>query len=125
MSCSGLANVLSGVAVICGPRGDRHQRGTDTFLDAATVQDFAARLRGSLLRHGDGGYDEARKLFNGMIDHRPALIARCAGAADVIAAVQFVRQHGAVGRPLFEMLSGCSCRPTSSRRRLQAASHHR
>ena len=67
--------------------------GADTFLDAATVQDFAARLRGSLLRHGDGGYDEARKLFNGMIDHRPALIARCAGAADVIAAVQFVRQH--------------------------------
>jgi hypothetical protein len=47
--------------------------GADTFLDAATVQDFAARLRGSLLRHGDGGYDEARKLFNGMIDHRPAL----------------------------------------------------
>ena len=67
--------------------------GADTFLDAATVQDFAARLRGSLLRHGDGGYDEARKLFNGMIDHRPALIARCAGAADVIAAVQFARQH--------------------------------
>lgn len=67
--------------------------GADTFLDAATVQDFAARLRGSLLRHGDGGQDEARKLFNGMIDHRPALIARCAGAADVIAAVQFVRQH--------------------------------
>jgi hypothetical protein len=67
--------------------------GADTFLDAATMQDFGARLRGSLLRHGDGGYDEARKLFNGMIDHRPALIARCAGAADVIAAVQFVRQH--------------------------------
>jgi hypothetical protein len=67
--------------------------GADTFLDAATVQDFAARLRGSLLRHGDDGYDEARKLFNGMIDHRPALIARCVGAADVIAAVQFVRQH--------------------------------
>ncbi len=67
--------------------------GAVTFLDAATVQDFAARLRGSLLRHGDGGYDEARKLFNGMIDHRPALIARCAGAADVIAAMQFVRQH--------------------------------
>jgi hypothetical protein len=67
--------------------------GADTFLDAATVQDFAARLCGSLLRHGDDGYDEARKLFNGMIDHRPALIARCVGAADVIAAVQFVRQH--------------------------------
>jgi hypothetical protein len=67
--------------------------GSDTFLDPGTVQDFAARLRGSLLRHGDVGYDEVRKLFNGMIDHRPALIARCGGAADVIAAVQFARQH--------------------------------
>ncbi len=67
--------------------------GSDTFLDPGTVQDFAARLRGSLLRHGDVAYDEVRKLFNGMIDHRPALIARCGDAADVIAAVQFARQQ--------------------------------
>jgi hypothetical protein len=40
---------------------------SDTFLDPAAVQDFAARLRGSLLRHGDVGYDETRKLFNGMM----------------------------------------------------------
>ena len=46
--------------------------GSDTFLDPGTVQDFAARLRGSLLRHGDVAYDEVRKLFNGMIDHRTA-----------------------------------------------------
>jgi hypothetical protein len=51
--------------------------GAATFLDAATVQDFAARLRGSLLRHGDDGYDEARKLFNGMIDqHKSKLCLR-------------------------------------------------
>jgi FAD/FMN-containing dehydrogenase len=70
--------------------------GADATLEAAMVQDFAARLRGPLLRSGDGGYDEARKVFNGMSDRRPALIARCAGAADVIAAVRFAREHNLV-----------------------------
>ncbi|TMJ44877.1 MAG: FAD-dependent oxidoreductase, partial [Alphaproteobacteria bacterium] len=42
----------------------------------------------------DGGYDEARTVWNGMINRRPALIARCTGAADVIAAVRFARTHG-------------------------------
>ncbi len=51
-------------------------------------------LRGRLLHPGDGGYDEARKVWNGMIDRRPALIARCAGPADVIASVRFARDHG-------------------------------
>ena len=46
-----------------------------------------------MLRPGEGGYDEARIVWNGMIDRRPALIARCAGAADVIAAVRFARDH--------------------------------
>jgi FAD/FMN-containing dehydrogenase len=67
--------------------------GAYATLEAAAVQEFAGGLRGVLLRQGDGGYDEARKLFNGMIDHRPALIASCAGAADVIAAVRFAREH--------------------------------
>jgi len=65
--------------------------GDDKILEEAVVQDFAAGLRGPLLRPGDGGYDEARKVWNGMIDRRPALIARCAGVADVIAAVRFAR----------------------------------
>ena len=43
-------------------------------------------------RPGDPGYDDARKVWNGIIDKRPALIARCAGVADVIAAVNFARQ---------------------------------
>ena len=60
--------------------------GESAILEEATVQDFASNLRGPLLRPGDGGYDEARKVWNGMIDRRPALIARCARVADVIAA---------------------------------------
>src|ERR1700739_5018694 len=67
--------------------------GTDAILEEATVQNFADSLRGRLLHPGDGGYDEARKVWNGMIDRRPAMIARCAGVADVIAAVRFARTH--------------------------------
>jgi FAD/FMN-containing dehydrogenase len=67
--------------------------GTDTILEETTVQNFADGLRGRLVRPGEGGYDEARKVWNGMIDRRPALIARCAGVADVIAAVRFARTH--------------------------------
>jgi FAD/FMN-containing dehydrogenase len=54
---------------------------------------FRGRLRGPLLLVGDAGYNEARTVFNAMIDHRPALIARCAGAADVSASVEFAREH--------------------------------
>jgi len=67
--------------------------GGDTILETAAVQGLAGSLRGRLLRPGDGGYDEARKVWNGMIDRRPAFIARCAGVADVIAAVRFAREH--------------------------------
>jgi FAD/FMN-containing dehydrogenase len=49
-------------------------------------------LRGRLFRPEDEGYDSARKVFNGMIDRRPAMIVQCAGVADVIAAVHFARQ---------------------------------
>jgi hypothetical protein len=70
--------------------------GGDSILAEATVSDFAANLRGPLLRPGDGGYDESRKVWNGMIDRRPALIAKCAGAADVMAAVRFAREHNLV-----------------------------
>jgi FAD/FMN-containing dehydrogenase len=68
--------------------------GTDLFLEEATVEQFAAALRGPLLRAGDDGYDGARVVWNGMIDRRPALIARCAGVADVMASVRFARTHG-------------------------------
>jgi FAD/FMN-containing dehydrogenase len=67
--------------------------GTSTVLQAAIVQAFKTSLRGALLCPGDDGYDAARTVYNAMIDQRPALIARCAGAADVIAGVQFARAH--------------------------------
>ena len=67
--------------------------GTETLLEQEMVEAFRAGLRGTLLRPGDAGYDEARKVFNVMIDRRPALIAQCVGSADVIAAVNFAREH--------------------------------
>ncbi len=67
--------------------------GTDAIIEEAAVQGLRSRLHGPLLRPGDAGYDETRKIWNGMIDRRPALIARCAGVADVIAAVKFARAH--------------------------------
>ena len=60
-------------------------------FDSGTLQ---ANLRGELIQPGDAGYDAARKVYNGMIDKRPALIVRCADVADVIAAVNFGRENG-------------------------------
>jgi FAD/FMN-containing dehydrogenase len=68
--------------------------GGAAVLDKETVQTFEANLGGELLRPGDDSYDEARKIWNGMIDRRPALIARCTGTADVIEAVRFARENG-------------------------------
>ena len=65
-----------------------------TPLDAETIQSFTSTMRGPVLRPGDPDYDETRTVQNGLIDRRPALIARCTGAADVIAAVGFARDHG-------------------------------
>jgi FAD/FMN-containing dehydrogenase len=67
--------------------------GADRILEDAEVAAFAADLRGPLLRQGDAGYDAVRQVWNGMIDRRPALIARCAGVADVMAAVRFARDR--------------------------------
>jgi FAD/FMN-containing dehydrogenase len=68
--------------------------GPDVTLDGNTVEAFRSRLRGPLLRPGDPGYDDARAIWNGMIDRRPALIVRCLGVADVVAAVGFARERG-------------------------------
>jgi FAD/FMN-containing dehydrogenase len=67
---------------------------TSRAIGSVAIQQFDAGLRGELLRPEDEGYDAARRVFNGMIDRRPALIARCAGAADVILGVTFAREQG-------------------------------
>lgn len=64
-------------------------RATSEAIDA-----FAAELRGDLVRPTDAAYDDARKLYNAMIDKRPALIARCQDVADVMAAIAFGRETG-------------------------------
>ncbi len=63
------------------------------ILNEDVVREFAGSLRGPLLADGDPGYDDARTVQNGLIDRRPALIARCSGPADVIQAVNFARDH--------------------------------
>ena len=66
---------------------------TTPALDPGAIADFRASLRGTVLQMGDPGYDEARRIQNGLIDRHPALIVRCAGTADVVAAVTFAREH--------------------------------
>jgi FAD/FMN-containing dehydrogenase len=88
--------------------------GVDTVLKESVVEAFQASLRGALLRPGEAGYDEARTIHNGMIDRRPALIARCAGVADVLTTVRFARERellvsvrgGGHGMPGFAVCDG-------------------
>ena len=69
------------------------QPATGTTLDEETVQAFVASVRGPVLRPGDAGYDDARTIWNALIDRRPALIVQCTGAADVVDAVNFAREQ--------------------------------
>ncbi len=59
----------------------------------ARIQEFEANLRGTLIRPGDGDYDEARSVWNGMIDRHPALIARPVDVEDVVASINFAREN--------------------------------
>ena len=63
-------------------------------MNETTIQELRGKLRGELITPADPTYDAARKVYNGMIDRRPALIARCRDAADVMAGVAFAREHG-------------------------------
>jgi FAD/FMN-containing dehydrogenase len=86
----------------------------DIGLEEPVVEAFQAGLRGELLRPSKEGYEDARKIHNAMIDRRPALIARCAGVADVLTAVRFAREHdllvsvrgGGHGMPGFAVCDG-------------------
>jgi hypothetical protein len=66
---------------------------TDSKLAEQAVKAFAAQLQGELIQPSDARYEEARKVYNGMIDKRPALIARCKDTSDVVNAVNFGRAN--------------------------------
>jgi hypothetical protein len=63
------------------------------MLTEDSVKELKTTLRGGVLEPGDKGYDEARKVYNGMIHNKPRLIARCADVADVIRSVNFAREN--------------------------------
>jgi FAD/FMN-containing dehydrogenase len=86
--------------------------GAQLVLKGADVDDLRAGLRGELIAPGQAGYDQARRLWNPAFDRRPALIARCLGAADVKRAVSFAAAHGLLtavrgGGHSFSGQSGC------------------
>ncbi len=64
-----------------------------SVLNTDSVRAFESQLQGTLIRPGDIGYDEARQVWNGVINRYPALIARCASVEDVVASVNFARKH--------------------------------
>jgi FAD/FMN-containing dehydrogenase len=68
--------------------------GRQVTLKAKDIEDLRAGLRGDLVTADQASYDEARRLWNGAFDRKPALIVRCAGAADVMRAVSFTTAHG-------------------------------
>ncbi|MFW6205497.1 MAG: FAD-linked oxidase, partial [Actinomycetota bacterium] len=67
-----------------------------THPDHRSLAELDGRMRGDVVRPGDGSYDVLRRVWNGSIDRQPALIARCASAADVAAALRFAREHDLV-----------------------------
>jgi FAD/FMN-containing dehydrogenase len=67
--------------------------GKEIMLDRTAVAAFKSSLMGELIGPEDDGYEQARKVWNGMINKRPALIARCRGVADVVQCVKFARAH--------------------------------
>ncbi len=68
--------------------------GSIVELDDAAIGLLKSKLKGSLLRKGDSGYDDARTIWNAMIDRHPALVVQCVTAADVQEAVRFAGKHG-------------------------------
>jgi hypothetical protein len=95
---TGVAAALPGNYLIADTHGTIDTRaitssGGETTLEAAAIAELRDSLRGALLLAGDEGYDHSRAVWNGMIDKRPALIARCEGASDVSQAITFARER--------------------------------
>lgn len=74
--------------------GPAAAEGTHTDISEEALRGFAERFRGEVIRPDEGEYDRARRVWNEMINKYPAIIARCTGVADVIAAVDFARENG-------------------------------
>jgi len=85
----GFASVLKGV----GDLPARTLTGGETVLHGSSIEAFASSLRGEVLLAGSEDYNRTRRVWNALFDKKPALIARCTGAADVQQAVDFARQH--------------------------------
>ncbi len=67
--------------------------GGERIVPSNEVERFTGRFNGEVLRPADTGYDEARAVWNGMVDKHPGLIARCTGTDDVVTCVNFARDH--------------------------------
>jgi FAD/FMN-containing dehydrogenase len=85
--------------------------GKPIAIPRADIKAFRASLRGQLLLAGNEGYEDARKIWNGVFDRHPALIARCADSGDVVKAVNFARTQGVLTavRGGGHSISGQSC----------------
>jgi FAD/FMN-containing dehydrogenase len=66
-----------------------------TPLTSSAIDTWQTRFRGEVIQPGDSAYNEARSVWNGMIDRRPAVIVRCIGTNDVVLAIELAREHGA------------------------------
>jgi FAD/FMN-containing dehydrogenase len=64
------------------------------MLEPNVIEPLQESLRGGVIRPGDPEFDDARTIYNGMIDRRPAMVVRCANVGDVVRAVRFGRDHG-------------------------------
>ncbi|HXV14156.1 MAG TPA: FAD-binding oxidoreductase [Candidatus Krumholzibacteria bacterium] len=71
-----------------------HRDGQAIDIDPKHVDALRASLRGTLVTGGDAAYNDARSIWNAMIDRKPALIARCVGVSDIVAGVKFARETG-------------------------------
>ncbi len=72
------------------------RRGGATRVEGPRLESFRAAVRGETLAPGEAGYEQARAVWNGMIDRRPALIVRCSGVADVLLGVELARERDLV-----------------------------
>ena len=90
---SALAAAVRAATKITGDVDAVTRTGGTTTLPKAALKEFQASLRGALLLPGNAEYESTRRVWNGMIDKRPGLIARCTGAADVVSAVDFARDN--------------------------------